>query len=203
MQRRYAYPPGHPSRVAAEGTALRAISGALQVHHEISIAVTQRQLVINGVASDPKNPAIGELAERLHRQGIASITLREGVAGPEFERLLDRITSAKPPGPDEEDDAPDHSPIGVHVGLEMLRYDGLALQDEDEEAGGPDAAGERLWRELADAALVGWDGLDGEESGGGTTEQGRVSAPVSTADIAQKEDGRPRGFDVLTVFIAR
>jgi hypothetical protein len=191
MQRRYAYPPGHPSRVAAEATALQVISGALQVHHEIGIAVTQRQLVINGVASDPRNPAIGELSERLHRQGIANITLREGVSGMEFERLLDRITTAKPPGPDEEDDAPDHAPIGVHVGLEMLRYDGLALQDEDDEAGGPDATGERLWRELADAALEGWDGLDGADSGGGVTDEARDSAPVTAAEVAAAEAAPP------------
>ncbi|MBI3567976.1 MAG: hypothetical protein HY084_07230 [Gemmatimonadetes bacterium] len=165
MHRRYAYPPRHPSRLAAEEVALGALAVALEQQKEIAIAVTKRQLAIDGGFSDPKNPALGELAERLHRQGIGSITLRAGVTATEFDALLERIVNTEPS--DEDDDWEEVSPLGPHVAIQMLSYDGLSLSDEIEDEKGPDATGERLWRELAEVALKGSDGTDGAGSGGG------------------------------------
>ncbi len=167
MHRRYAYPPGHPSRVAAEQVALGALEHALEQHLEIVIAVTRRQLSIDGGFSDLRNPALSELAERLHRQGIGTITLRAGLTLEEFDTLLTRIVHASPRHDDEPAD--DDAPSWAHVVVEMLSYEGLALSEEEagDDGHGPDATGDRLWRELADLALEGWDGTDGLGSGGG------------------------------------
>ncbi len=172
MHRRFAYPPKHPSLVAAEGAALHALTQALSAQHEIVMAVGRRQLTIAGASSDPKNPALGELAERMHRQGIAGITLREGLDEKEFGALLDFVVAAR--APESEDDDVIAPRLGDHASVELLSYEGLAL-DEEDEADGQDEKGERLWRELADAVLAGWDGVDGTEGGGGATGDARVS----------------------------
>lgn len=175
MHRRFAYPPKHPSLVAAEGVALRALGQALSTEKEIVMTVGRRQLTIGGASSDPRNPALGELAERMHRQGIAGIALREGLDGEEFGALLDFVVASRAPESDDDDVTAPR--LGDHASVELLSYEGLALDDEDDE-GGPDEKGEQLWRELADAALAGWDGVDGAEGGGGATDEPRISQPV-------------------------
>lgn len=175
MHRRFAYPPKHPSLVAAEGVALRALGQALATQHEIVMAVGRRQLTIGGASSDPRNPALGELAERMHRQGIAGITLREGLDEKEFSALLDFVVASRAPESDDDDVTVPR--LGDHVSVELLSYEGLALDEEDDESG-QDEKGEQLWRELADAALAGWDGVDGAEGAGGATPEPRTSQPV-------------------------
>ncbi len=171
MHRWYSYPPKHPSRVASQETAFAALSLALGAQGEIVIAVSRHQLSVGGVFSDAKNPTLGELAERLHRHGIGTITLRDGIGDAEFDALLERVT--RPRTNDAEDEAVRERPIGPHVAVEMLSYDGLALSEEEtDDARGPDGTGDRLWRELAEFALTGWDGVDdfGEGGGGGASQ---------------------------------
>ena len=175
LHRRYAYPAQHPSCVAANAAAFAALGGAFDRHPEIAIAVSRNQLIIGGGFSDPKNPALCELAERFHRQGIGAITVRAGMSHEEFESLLTRIVEAKSTG-DVESSSPDHA-LGMHVAVEMLKFEGLALSDEldVDDGSGTDVTSDRLWRELAHAALTGWDGADGDESGGGASGMGRPS----------------------------
>lgn len=179
MHRRYAYPPMHPLRVAAEGVAFAAMGRALETYPEIAIAVSRHQLAIGGGFSDPKNPAICELAERLHRQGIGAITVRDGMTLEEFDMLLTRIVEAKPKSDDDFDE--DDKPLGAHIAIEMLTYEGLALSGEVDLDDGTasDVTSDKLWRELAQAALTGWDGDDGRGSGGGGSAADGAPAAVS------------------------
>ena len=191
MHRRYAYPPRHPSRLSAESVALAALDLALTQRPEITLAITKRQIVIDGGYSDLKNPALSELAERLHRQGIGTITIRAGITHREFDRLLERIVHTKPQGEDaDHDDEPwrdedDEPSLGPHVGIEMLSYDGLALNDEiDDDGHGTDATGDRLWRELAQLALSGWDGTDGSGHAGGGDSKEAGTGRRASAEFA-------------------
>ena len=196
MHRWYSYPPKHPSRVASQETAFAALSLALGAQGEIVIAVSRHQLSVGGVFSDAKNPTLGELAERLHRHGIGTITLRDGIGDAEFDALLERVT--RPRTNDAEDEAVRERPIGPHVAVEMLSYDGLALSEEEtDDARGPDSTGDRLWRELAEFALTGWDGVDDfGEGGGGGASQGAFSlatelpAAMNAGNIARVINAR-------------
>jgi hypothetical protein len=193
MHRRYAYPSGHPSRVAAERVAFAALDHALERYPEIAIGVSRNQLAIGGGFSDPKNPAICELAERFHRQGIGAITVRTGMSPEEFDALLSRIVEAKSTDGGESGDA--DRTLGPHVAVEMLRYEGLALSDEadDEDGSASDVTSDRLWRELAQVALTGWDGEDGRGSGGGGTAAvaGESNPGASDAGAPAPADGAP------------
>lgn len=185
MHRRYAYPPGHPSRVAAEKVAFAALDRALDRNPEIAIAVSRNQLSIGGGFSDPKNPAVSELAERFHRQGIGAITVRSGMTAGEFDALLTRIVEARPADAGALDD--EERRIGAHVALDMLKYEGLALSDEVDvdDGSASDVTSDRLWRELAQATLAGWDGEDGDGSGGGASAAPEGDSPPTPDGAAR------------------
>jgi hypothetical protein len=193
MHRWYSYPPKHPSRVASQELALVSLALALEAQGEIVIAVSRHQLSVGGVFSDVKNPALGELAERLHRHGIGTITLRDGIGDAEFDALLERIT--RPRANDAADEEARERPIGPHVAVEMLSYDGLALSEEDaDDARGPDGTGDRLWRELAEFALTGWDGVDdfGEGGGGGARPtDGGAPGAIATGEAVVEQAPPP------------
>lgn len=188
MHRWYSYPPKHPLRVASQESALAALALALEAPGEIVVAVSRHQLSVGGVFSDAKNPALGELAERLHRHGIGTITLRDGIVAAEFDALLERIT--RPRTNDAADEEARERPIGPHVAVEMLSYDGLALsEEEDDDPRGPDGTGDRLWRELAEFALAGWDGSD---------DFGHVGGGAAVDGEAPPVDGRTGAFSLTT-----
>jgi hypothetical protein len=191
MHRRYAYPPMHPSRVAAEEVAFAALGRALERYPEIAITVSRNQLAIGAGFSDPKNPALCELAERVHRRGIGAITMRAGMSLEEFDSLLTRIVEAKSSA--EDDEALPGRSLGLHVAVEMLTYEGLALSDEvdTDDDSASDVTSDRLWRELAQAALAGWDGADGEGSGGGGS--GDVAGDVAGAVSTELDDSAAPG----------
>lgn len=175
MHRRAVYPPGHPLRLTAETEALEAVVRALQQLHEIVIAVSPSQLAIDGALTELNNPALSELAERLHRRGVGTVTLRAGITAEEFEGLLGRISGVRHPDEEDEDPFDEESRGLARVVVDMLSYDGLALADEPDDEDGPDGKGDRLWRELAEATLAGWDGDDGpgEARGGAAAEKGQ------------------------------
>mgnify|MGYP003341942752 CR=1 FL=1 len=92
------------------------------------------------VAGQPDEVPVGEGCEQL----VVAGTDQDGVDDNRAPALRDRpVQVVDRPGSGSargHDEVGGRRRDGVHVGLEMLRYDGLALQDEDEEAGGPDAA---------------------------------------------------------------
>jgi hypothetical protein len=195
MHRRFTYPPRHPLRVASEESALAAINRALEQLPEIAMGVSRHQVAIGGGFSDPNNHTLSELAERLHRQGIGSITIRAGVTPEEFDALLTRIVNAAPKGAD--DHGEEQPQPGVHVAIEMLTYEGLALNEfEGDDEQGADVTADRLWHELAQMTLTGWDGEDaGGRAGGGSSgaEGARASRSSGPGGAAADSGGVPGG----------
>src|SRR5688572_14828441 len=61
------YPGGHPSLGPACELLVRRLSQLLAERGTLSVGVARNQLVIEGVATDTKNPVLKDLAARLHR----------------------------------------------------------------------------------------------------------------------------------------
>jgi len=61
------YPEGHPSLEPAAAGVIRRADLLFVDRATISSASPANQLVIEGVATDPKHPVLRELAGRLHR----------------------------------------------------------------------------------------------------------------------------------------
>lgn len=89
------YPSGHPSlEPAAAGVATRAAS-LLADRGQIAFGVARRQLVIEGVATNPSQPVLRRLAASLHRHHLGAVTFERGVAAQEITEAL-RVLSQEP-----------------------------------------------------------------------------------------------------------
>jgi hypothetical protein len=156
------YPQNHPLLdVAVDGVANRLGTLFVGDRDSLSIGVARRQLIIEGVATDPMNPVLKELAQRLHNHHIGAAKFVRGIGRDELASTLealsvDPVRSAKPIGLDAER----VGDLWPHVKFFPLTYDRLQLI-EDEPDGEPARADQmrsgratQLWIGLARAALV-------------------------------------------------
>jgi len=155
------YPTGHPLLdIAVDGVANRIGSLFVGDRDSLSIGVARRQLIIEGVATDPLNPVLKELAQRLHNHHVGAVKFVRGLTREELGSVLaalavDPTRSTTPIGHDTERvDA-----LWEHVRFFPLTYDRLQLIEEDPaQRTSPDQmkAGRatQLWIGLARAALV-------------------------------------------------
>lgn len=157
LHRHAMYPDGHPSLMPAAIGVVNRLGGLLADRANLSLGVARKQLVIEGVATDPKHPVLQELAGRLHRHHIGAIRFEQGTQVEEVTGFLRTLAI--------EADLTDE-PLGLgpperlqawpHIRAYPLTYGQLELvgEGEGEEGGGGGSAGAaRLWIGLARAAL--------------------------------------------------
>jgi len=73
------YPEGHPSLAPAAAGVTRRAEHLFEDRTTLALGVARQQLVIEGVATDPKNPLLSELAGRLHRHHLGAVTFHRGL----------------------------------------------------------------------------------------------------------------------------
>ncbi|HKI94063.1 MAG TPA: hypothetical protein VJ992_02110 [Gemmatimonadales bacterium] len=161
---RYAmYPEGHPSLAPTTEHALERLTHLLRSRDTLSLGVARNQLVIEGVATDPKNAVLHELAGRLHRHHLGAVTFLRGVTISELHTVLELIAAeADRTGQPIGLDIARHAGSWPHVRLYPLTYDRLQLVDQDGAPPPDDEAESRtartraaqLWIGLARAALA-------------------------------------------------
>ncbi len=161
LHRHAMYPEGHPSLEPAAAGVIRRADLLFVDRATISLGVASNQLVIEGVATDPKHPVLRELAGRLHRHHLGALTFARGVDATELTGVLQTLAlEAERSG----------QPLGLgpveklrawpHVVLHALTYERLELVDDGNGGGAPGAGGEaatrsaQLWVGLARAALA-------------------------------------------------
>lgn len=155
------YPEGHPSLEPAAAAVGRRAGDLLRDRVSLSLGVAHHQLVIEGVATDPKHPVLAELAGRLHRHHLGAVTFTRGITGDEIRaglRLLaeEADRAAQPLGLRPREALPQWE----HLRLHPLTYDRLELLEEGGDDLPPESRGARarsaqLWVGLARAALAG------------------------------------------------
>ena len=151
------YPGGHPTLgPAAEGVA-RRLDSLLGARGKLSLGVARDQLIIEGVATDPKNPVLHDLAERLHRHHLGAVSFTRGVSPAELEDALKLVAMDADRNADPIGLRPaDRIPRWPHLELYPLTFERLELVGEEPGEGG-DVTGGRgalLWVGLARAALA-------------------------------------------------
>src|SRR5512139_3778471 len=82
------YPEGHPSLEPAVVGVTRRAEHLFEGRNSLALGVARNQLVIEGVATDPRNPLLAELAGRLHRHHLGAVTFQRGVRVNEVVELL-------------------------------------------------------------------------------------------------------------------
>jgi len=161
MNKHAIYPSAHPLLdVAVDGVSNRLAVLFVEARDSLSIGVARKQLIIEGVATDPQNPVLKELAQRLHQHRVGALKLVRGIGRDELAEALaalavDPIRSEKPIGLDTER----VGELWPHIRFFPLTYDRLQLiEDDGSEPPGTDKmqAGRatQLWIGLARAALV-------------------------------------------------
>src|SRR5213592_1065268 len=149
------YPEGHPSLAPAAAGLTRRAALLLEDRATVSLGVARNQLVIEGVATDPKHPVLRELAGRLHRHHLGAITFRRGVEQEEVADALRTLAieaerTGQPLGLGDRD----RLAAWPHVQLHALTYERLELTDQAGPVGEGDARAAQLWVGLARAALA-------------------------------------------------
>src|SRR5436309_12566829 len=67
------YAEGHPSLAPAAAGVTRRAEHLFEGRTTVAHGVARQQLVIEGVATDPKNPLLAELARRLHPHHLGAV----------------------------------------------------------------------------------------------------------------------------------
>lgn len=151
------YPGGHPSLEAATERVTRRAERLLENRPKLVFGVARRQLIIDGVATDPLQPVLRRLADWLHRHHLGAVSLSRGVHPEEMGLALRALSSEV-----ERDGPLGLAPAGrllewPHVRLHPLTFDRLELVGLANEAGTDGKANARaaeLWIGLARAAMA-------------------------------------------------
>ena len=164
MQKHAIYPGGHPLLDAAMDTVMRKLAVLIADRPSLSIGIARRQLIIEGVATDPNHPLLKELASRLHKHHLGAIKFSEGVTR---EELGDAVaTIAVDSGRQDQqqplgDRADELSERWNDVRLYPLNYERLALLYEGRDTEGEERIDRRasskpaqLWIGMARAAML-------------------------------------------------
>ena len=144
LNRRRAYAPTHPMVLAAEALWLDATQTALSHRSTLAIGVARHELLVDGVPYDARSSVARELAGRLHRRGVGSITFEAGLSIVDVRDALGWM--AREPG-----GADDTPPANGRLHITRTAYDLLILDDAIRDAQSAIAS---LWRVLAEVTGI-------------------------------------------------
>ena len=168
LHRQSMYPTGHPALIPAVESVIRRAEQLLEGRPQIAFGVARRQLVIDGVTTDPDQPVLRRLADTLHRHHIGAVSIMPGMDTQELGEALHALAA----------EADRDGPLGLktdhatwpHIKLQPLVFEGLGIVDERVTGGGHTEAGQPaapdLWLSLARAALT----SDGSKGGAAPSE---------------------------------
>jgi hypothetical protein len=166
------YPPGHPLLENTSSELQRRLDVLLKERVGLSLGVARHQLIIEGVATDEKNPVLRELALRLHRHHLGAVKFTQGVAEDELIDMLAKVSTdagrlPRPLGME----GPEILAQWAHIRLYPMTFAQLQLLEEDPNApegadvedqiraAGAGSRSAQLWIGLARAALVKQSGV--------------------------------------------
>jgi hypothetical protein len=196
LNRTAMYPHGHPSLDEAANVVIQHLASLLYERPNLSIGIARHQLVIEGVATDARNPVLRSLAERLHQHHIGALVFQRGLGTEEVRAGLMLLAQesergAVPLGLGN----PERLQVGPHLRLYPLTYEQLQLigteeEGEEDETRAPRAA--QLWIGLARAAMA---------SGEAATDEPIEVARTEPAAVAEAINGHPsaQAYDQVIV----
>lgn len=153
------YPGGHPALEPAMAAVVARADQLLATRTQVAFGVARRQLVIEGIATNPGQPVLRRLAEGLHRHHLGAVTLLPGLQASEVgEALVLLSREPEQSGPLGRSRSADQL-TWPHLRLHPLSFDGLTLASDapitGTEGAGGGLRGAELWIGLARAAMSG------------------------------------------------
>jgi hypothetical protein len=153
LHKRAMYPLGHPHLQESTERFVNRLEALLAPRDVLAIGIARHQLIVAGVATDPRNALLSDLARRLHRHRIATLRFERGISLQEIDDLLGAL-AADPQG--------DDGPFGLrpgagsgwaHLKVQPPELTRLFLQEEENDDDAPETPGGALWLGLAHLAL--------------------------------------------------
>jgi hypothetical protein len=152
LHKRAMYPLGHPHLQESTERFVNRLEALLAPRDALAIGIARHQLIVAGVATNPRNALLSDLARRLHRHRIATLRFERGISLQEIDDLLAAL-AADPHG--------DDGPFGLrpgagsewtHLRVQPPELTRMFLQEEEEDDA-PETPGAALWLGLAHLAL--------------------------------------------------
>lgn len=158
------YPEGHPSLGVARTGVARRLDALLRERGSLALGVARHQLIIEGLATDSRNPLLQALAQHLHRHGVGAVKFVDGVRVEEIEAMLAILAR----DPDRDGSAFETGARSAHfrtehIWLLPLTYDQLELVEDPADSAATSTTQHRtsqLWLDLARAALQSDEGVE-------------------------------------------
>ena len=150
------YPRNHPAQQPAVDAIMARLGGIFIERRAFTVGAADRQLVVDGAATDPNHPALSELARRIHGHQLGAIVFNRGVKATEVREVLLTLAqevdiSGTPVGllP------PDDFPTWENARLFRIGYEDLELRDGGGGGTGPEGVDRAtaLWLGLAHMAM--------------------------------------------------
>src|SRR5688572_2302473 len=139
------YPEVHPSLEPAVVAVVRRAEHLFESRSTLALGVARTQLVIEGVATDAKNPLLADLAGRLHRHHLGAVTFHRGLRRNEVAELMRTLAvEAERTGEPIGLGPPEHLRAWEHIRLHPVTYERLELMHEDPPVDDPAAKGRGL-----------------------------------------------------------
>ncbi|MCC6929211.1 MAG: hypothetical protein IT359_09500 [Gemmatimonadaceae bacterium] len=193
VHKRGIYPAGHPMQSGAVEGVLDRLTALLTTRPELSIGVGRSHLLLDGISTDPHNPLMCELAERLHDHLLGGVRIIAGVSRGELDDFVERLASPTSRG-GEALGAPGIESVEPwsHIHVIPVAFNQLALLDgatdgEGGESLPPGSRTDLVWTALAQAALSGDGGGRGSE----------LRSPLELAQAFEARAAAPGGRDAL------
>ncbi len=154
LHKRTMYPPGHPHLQDSTERFVSRLEALLALRESLAIGVARHQILIAGIATDPRNALLRDLARRLHRHRIATLRFDRGVTLGEIDELLATLSEdprheAGPCGL-----RPDVGAAWTHLRIQPPELSKVFLQDDDEDPEAVQTPAGALWLGLAQLALT-------------------------------------------------
>src|SRR4029077_10774868 len=125
------YPDSHPSLEPAAAAVVTRAASVLSDRSQIAFGVARRQLIIEGVATNPGHPVLRRLAEWLNRHQLGAVTILSGLEVVEVSEALRALAQE----PDQVGPfglaPPETRSAWPHLRLHPLSFDRLALVASD------------------------------------------------------------------------
>src|SRR5438477_5246830 len=93
LHKRAMYPLGHPHLQESASRFVDRMEALLQLRETLAVGVARHQLILGGVATDPRNALLSDLARRLHRHRIATVRFERGIGLAELDELLGELSA--------------------------------------------------------------------------------------------------------------
>lgn len=144
MQRLGMYPSGHGHAVAAVRALHEKVGAALVGRDAITVGITPRGLLLDGIAIEPLPSVLRELAGKLHRRNVGTIHIQAGADGAELATMVAALAA-----PDADEKVGRDGLRLDHLRVEPLVYDVLEFGDPLAEQ----ELDEVFWTHLIEAAF--------------------------------------------------